>query len=424
MIGLGSDTEFYQAGVRTVLDIGCGFGSFGSHLLSLKLMVVWIAAYEVTGSQVQLALERGLPAIIGNFISRQLPYPSLSFSMVQYAQCGIFWEEKGHAACVLVYRVLMHKFVEAGQKKMSGVQPNDFCEDFENWKSIVRNYWSLLTPLIFSDHPKRPGDEDPLPPYNMICNVMDMNAHYGGLNAACLEGKQSGWVIVGDKLGPIEKACSLATQIRWDARIFYHLNMAWNLRWATSLGENMKSGTEMRKLLSEPDVPTLDQGSRLSQAVATFHEFKFLCAGAGEQNSALYWLGRVQTFSLTVGEKTDYLVKIQELQKQLAMDKEEDERFQGDRDNFLSVALEGYKLCLVIDDKYDVRVVFRLVSLWFSLSSRQIVVNGMLNTIEEVQSYKFIPLVYQIASRMGSKDGHGPHSFQFSLASLVKKVAI
>lgn len=130
MIGLGSDTEFHQAGVstclyqkkitclafnnamnafsdiiylfylsllqvRTVLDIGCGFGSFGAHLLSLNLMVVCIAAYEVTGSQVQLALERGLPAIIGSFISRQLPYPSLSFSMVHCAQCGIFWEKKG-----------------------------------------------------------------------------------------------------------------------------------------------------------------------------------------------------------------------------------------------------------------------------------------------------------------------------------------
>ncbi|KAL7161647.1 hypothetical protein ACSBR2_042172 [Camellia fascicularis] len=106
------------------------------------------------------------------------------------------------------------------------------------------------------------------------------------------------------------------------------------------------------------------------------------------------------------------------------MDKEEAEKLQGDRDNFLNVALDGYNRCLVIGDKYDVRVVFRLVSLWFSLSSRQIVVNGMLNTIKEVQSYKFIPLVYQIASRMGSKDGQGLHSFQFALVSLVKKMAI
>ncbi|OIV96965.1 hypothetical protein TanjilG_00547 [Lupinus angustifolius] len=96
-----------------------------------------------------------------------------------------------------------------------------------------------------------------------------------------------------------------------------------------------------------------------------------------------------------------------------------------DRDNLLSLALEGYKRCLVIGDKYDVRVVFRIVSLWFSLSSRKNIVNSMLSTIDEVQSFKFIPLVYQIASRMGSsKDGQGPLNFQFALVCLVKKMAI
>ncbi|XP_065875882.1 serine/threonine-protein kinase ATM isoform X2 [Euphorbia lathyris] len=125
------------------------------------------------------------------------------------------------------------------------------------------------------------------------------------------------------------------------------------------------------------------------------------------------------------GDKIDYSAKIQELQKQLMMDKEEAEKLQDDRDKFLSLALEGYKRCLVIGDKYDVRGVFRLVSLWFNLASRQNVINNMLNTIDEVQSYKFVPLVYQIASRMGSsKDGAGPHNFQFALASLVKKMAI
>ncbi|KAL9337902.1 hypothetical protein Peur_069671 [Populus x canadensis] len=129
--------------------------------------------------------------------------------------------------------------------------------------------------------------------------------------------------------------------------------------------------------------------------------------------------------SSTKGEKNDYSIKILELQRQLAMDKEEAEKLKDDRDNFLSLALEGYKRCLVIGDKYDVRVVFRLVSLWFSLSLRQNVINNMLDTIDEAQSYKFVPLVYQIASRMGSsKDSLGPHNFQFALASLVKKMAI
>ncbi|XP_052731784.1 serine/threonine-protein kinase ATM isoform X5 [Vigna angularis] len=129
--------------------------------------------------------------------------------------------------------------------------------------------------------------------------------------------------------------------------------------------------------------------------------------------------------SSTKGEKIDYSIKIQELQKQVAMDKEEAQKLLDDRDNFLSLALEGYKQCLVIGDKYDVRVVFRIVSLWFSLSSQKEVVNSMISTIDEVQSFKFIPLVYQIASRMGNtKDGHGHLNFQFALVSLVKKMAI
>ncbi|KAK9684733.1 hypothetical protein RND81_10G228300 [Saponaria officinalis] len=129
--------------------------------------------------------------------------------------------------------------------------------------------------------------------------------------------------------------------------------------------------------------------------------------------------------SSTKGEKTDYSLKIQELQKQLGMDAEEAQKLQDDRDNLLNLALEGYKHCLVTGDKYDVRVVFRLVSLWFELSSRQNVINAMANTIKEVPSFKFIPLVYQIASRMGtSKEIQGPNTFQSALASLVKKMAI
>lgn len=302
MIGLGSDSEFLQAGVRTVLDIECGFGSFGAHLFTLKLMTVCIAAYERIGSQVQLALERGLPAIIGSFVSSQLPYPSLAFDMVHCAQCGIMWDRKDGASLFEVDRILkpggyfvltsptskpqggslgtrnnviftpieefapkicwtllgqqdetliwqktadpncyasrkqgdvplckeenevesyyqpLHSCISGTTSKrwvpiqntshwladsqlsleelaIHGVHPEEFIEDANTWETDLNNYWSLLTPLIFSDHPKRPGDEDPLPPFNMVRNVMDMNAYYGGLNGALLEARKSVWVM-------------------------------------------------------------------------------------------------------------------------------------------------------------------------------------------------------------------------------------
>ncbi|KAK9167015.1 hypothetical protein Scep_002206 [Stephania cephalantha] len=304
MIGLRSESSFIQAGIRTVLDIGCGYGSLGAHLFSKQLLTMCIASYEDSGSQVQLTLERGLPAMIASFNLKQLPYPSVSFDMVHCAWCGIDWDQKDGAFLVEVDRVLRPGgyFVwtspitntrkslrnKENQKKWSivsnvarnmcwemlsqqdetvvwrktsrkdcyasmkpgsgisicskkhdiessyyrslelcsggthsrrwipikerrtwpsranlnmseldiyGVQVEDFVDDSMSWKSAVRNYWSLLSPLIFSDHPKRPGDEDPSPPPNMLRNVLDMNAHFGGFNSALLEAGKTAWVM-------------------------------------------------------------------------------------------------------------------------------------------------------------------------------------------------------------------------------------
>ncbi|KAE8727875.1 putative methyltransferase PMT4 [Hibiscus syriacus] len=76
-----------------------------------------------------------------------------------------------------------------------GLHPQELIEDTAHYKTAIRSYWSLLSPLIFSDHPKRPGDEDPSPPYNMLRNVLDMNACYGGFTAALLEAGKSAWVM-------------------------------------------------------------------------------------------------------------------------------------------------------------------------------------------------------------------------------------
>jgi ataxia telangiectasia mutated family protein len=49
---------------------------------------------------------------------------------------------------------------------------------------------------------------------------------------------------------------------------------------------------------------------------------------------------------------------------------------------------------------YDVQVVFRLCQLFFSLGSDPEVVKHMGVISQEVPSYKFLPLAYQLASRL------------------------
>ncbi|XP_024973166.1 probable pectin methyltransferase QUA2 [Cynara cardunculus var. scolymus] len=304
MIGLRNESYLVQAGVRTILDIGCGYGSLGAHLFQKQLLTMCVANYEASGSQVEITLERGLPAIVGSFALKRLPFPSLSYDMVHSAWDGIEWDQKDGMHLIEVDRVLrpggyfvwtspFAKTPSAARKKdnikrwdfvrnfvkdlcwdlvsqqdqtvvwkktskktcyasrkhgpgplvckegrdiespyyhpleaciggthshrwipieertrwpsratpsskelmVHGVLLEDLKEDDLNWKSAVRNYWSLLSPLIYSDHPKRPGDEDPVPPYNMVRNVLDMNAHFGGLNFALLEAGKSVWVM-------------------------------------------------------------------------------------------------------------------------------------------------------------------------------------------------------------------------------------
>ncbi|KNA05898.1 hypothetical protein SOVF_186090 [Spinacia oleracea] len=304
MIGLRSVSDFNQAGIRSVLDIGCGYGSFGAHLFSRNLLTMCIANYEPSGSQVQLTLERGLPAMIASFSSKRLPFSSLSFDMLHCARCGIDWDKEdgiflveadrllkpggyfvwtspfsgvrgspeidenqkkwqfvqkfAESLCwdmlsqqddTVIWRKTAHRNCYTSQKRNSipptckknydvespyyqplhlcisgthserwipieqrtawpsranlnsselriyGVPTEVFSADSLKWKLAVQEYWSLLSPQIFSDHPKRPGDEDPSPPFNMLRNVLDMNAQFGGFNHALLEAGKSLWVM-------------------------------------------------------------------------------------------------------------------------------------------------------------------------------------------------------------------------------------
>lgn len=69
--------------------------SWGAYLLSRDILTVSIAPRDTHEAQVQFALERGVPAIIGVFASKRLPFPSRAFDMAHCSRCLIPWPEYG-----------------------------------------------------------------------------------------------------------------------------------------------------------------------------------------------------------------------------------------------------------------------------------------------------------------------------------------
>lgn len=79
--------------IRTALDTGCGVASFGDSLMDYNILTMSIAPRDVHEAQVQFALERGLPAMLGVLGTYRLPYPSRSFDMAHCSRCLVPWTE-------------------------------------------------------------------------------------------------------------------------------------------------------------------------------------------------------------------------------------------------------------------------------------------------------------------------------------------
>ncbi|KAK3022851.1 hypothetical protein RJ639_046996 [Escallonia herrerae] len=77
--------------IRTVLDVGCGVASFGASLMDYKILTMSIAPRDIHEAQVQFALERGVPAMLGVLSMHRLPYPSRSFDMAHCSRCLVQW---------------------------------------------------------------------------------------------------------------------------------------------------------------------------------------------------------------------------------------------------------------------------------------------------------------------------------------------
>uniref|UniRef100_A0AAR2J0R4 non-specific serine/threonine protein kinase n=1 Tax=Pygocentrus nattereri TaxID=42514 RepID=A0AAR2J0R4_PYGNA len=94
-----------------------------------------------------------------------------------------------------------------------------------------------------------------------------------------------------------------------------------------------------------------------------------------------------------------YTVKVQ---RELELDVRAMSNLQADRRRFLLKAVENYIRCLELGEEHDTWV-FRLASLWLENADVRNVNDMMKEGVKNIPSYKFLPLMYQLAARMGTK---------------------
>jgi ataxia telangiectasia mutated family protein len=95
---------------------------------------------------------------------------------------------------------------------------------------------------------------------------------------------------------------------------------------------------------------------------------------------------------------------ISTLTKTINKDKTEDAQLVKDMTQYLLDAIQNYGEAAKHGDKYDLNVVFRVCSLWFNNAQSKEVNEKFEKLFKQnyIATYKFIPLIYQIASRIGS----------------------
>ncbi|KAG0482865.1 hypothetical protein HPP92_010949 [Vanilla planifolia] len=115
--------------VRTALDTGCGVASWGAYLLKRNVLAMSFAPRDSHEAQVQFALERGVPAVIGVLGSIKLPYPPRAFDMAHCSRCLIPWGANDGMYMMEVDRVLR----PGGYWVLSG-PPINWKSNYQAWQ--------------------------------------------------------------------------------------------------------------------------------------------------------------------------------------------------------------------------------------------------------------------------------------------------
>ncbi|KAL3497979.1 hypothetical protein ACH5RR_040711 [Cinchona calisaya] len=143
--------------IRTALDMGCGVASWGGDLLDRNILTVSLAPRDNHEAQVQFALERGIPAILGIISTQRLTFPSNSFDMAHCSRCLIPWTEFGG-----IYLLEIHRILRPGGFWVLSGPPVNYENRWKGWNTTIEEQKSdyeklqdLLTSLCFKFYKKK-----------------------------------------------------------------------------------------------------------------------------------------------------------------------------------------------------------------------------------------------------------------------------
>ncbi|WOL10029.1 putative methyltransferase PMT13 [Canna indica] len=143
---LGQFIPINKGIVRTALDMGCGVASFGGFLLKENIMALSFAPRDSHKSQIQFALERGIPAFVAMLGTRRLPFPAYSFDFVHCSRCLIPFTAYNGTYLIEVDRLLRPE----GYLVISG-PPVKWSKQEKEWADLQALTHALCYKLIVVD---------------------------------------------------------------------------------------------------------------------------------------------------------------------------------------------------------------------------------------------------------------------------------
>lgn len=109
------------------------------------------------------------------------------------------------------------------------------------------------------------------------------------------------------------------------------------------------------------------------------------------------------------------------LERQSDLDRGEAQELRSARDRYLVQALKNYLCCLKGSHRHDLRL-FRLTSLWVDNATLPQVCTLLQEGLGQLESSKFVPLIYQLAARMRRPTAGASSDFSNTLFELIERV--